>query len=125
MRDLARYAGRIVRSTARGNRAVVITDRGRALAMLVPVSGTVEGFEEPALWESAPRDSSPPEPPPDLSEEERRVLANFGDRPLGLSAALRASGLDRGPASVALARLEMKGLVRRTWGGSWERATPR
>ncbi len=112
MRDLARDAGRIVRATAQGRGPVLITDRGRALAMLIP--GSAE----------APPIPDPPEPPPDLSPEERRVGEVLGDRPVAVDEVVDATELAWGRACLALTRLEIKGLIRKTWAG-YERATPR
>lgn len=132
LRDLARYAGRLVRATAAEGSELVVTDRGRPLVVIAPVRA---GARPPRyVWRRdslvvADDDGSPEagaevagpqtvELPDDLPSDLRAVADLLLRQPMSIDDAAGALSWTRGRTCVSLARLEMRGLAHKV-GTRW------
>jgi DNA processing protein len=94
----------------------------KGFAALVTSVDDILAEIEPQLGTPAGSDARAPEPPPDLGDEERRLLAVLHEDPLALDDVCHHAGMDSSSALVHLLSLEFKGLVRQLAGKQFCRA---
>ena len=121
LRDLARYAGRLIRASAAEDSDLLVTDRGHPLVLITPVSAdrAVPSYvwsDEDLVERSSVEVSSVL--PPDLDGDERIVAELLVEEPSTVDGITRALGWSVGRASIALVRLEIAKLAHRK-GALW------
>jgi predicted Rossmann fold nucleotide-binding protein DprA/Smf involved in DNA uptake len=83
-------------------------------ALATEVSHVFEEIAPSLVWRDR---AESPESPPGVGDHERCVLAALDDVVVGPDRIARVAGLDRGAVALALARLEVRGLVTRRGAG--------
>lgn len=133
-RELSRRTGLVIDDVLASGSPAIVTRHGRAVVMVIPVSGQLSRYDDPKDGPSsdgATARGTTGDPAADelatkideLSDTERSVYYALTDDPgYPQDIVRRASLEDVRAGSIALVRLEIKGLAKRTWSGLFRRA---